>query len=134
MKNYLLTYGSLRKGQYNYNAKELEYIDTIEISGYKLYSLGAYPGIKYTGNEEDIIICDILNVKTNKESNAIDYMELYADYSIASLPVILNKVIYACKLYIYNGFIDENNLIKHGDWSKYLKENCNSKNNTKCVE
>lgn len=117
-KIYILVYGSLRKGEYNYSSDELTYISTKQIKGYKLYSLGSYPGIKFTGNENDILTCDLMEVKNIQSSNSIDYMELGAGYSINPIIVEDNGTLYPCKIYEYQHSVKENELVSHGDWTK----------------
>lgn len=77
-----LAYGSLRKGEYNFDRfgdNSLNYIETIKVKGYKMYNLGECPAIIHTGKEDHIIECDILS--TSKDIfNMIENMEYRAGY------------------------------------------------------
>lgn len=118
MDKYILVYGSLRKGEYNYEyfKQGLEYIKTVEIPNYKLYSLGAYPGIKESKNSS--IICDLMKVTDSKYGDGIHRMELGAGYSYRVINVDGVEAI----IYPYEGNIREEDLVESGDWSKYLKQ------------
>jgi len=122
---YFLTYGSLRRGESNFNAYcsyyNLEYIKTIEILGYKLYSFGPYPGINYTGDEKDVLVCDLLGTNQKECSDSIDSMELGAGYHIEEKVIPYDEKEVTAKLYVYSNPLTDN-LVPSGDWSKYLKE------------
>ncbi len=118
----IATYGSLRKGQYNYERfceaypNEIKYIKTISTYGYKLYSLGPYPGVK-VGNHMDDIILDLLEV-SERVYDIINRMEIGAGYRAQFLSH--EKKVYT--IYIYQGMVFEVDRIDHGNWSKYLKQ------------
>lgn len=116
--NYILVYGSLRKGEYNYEyfKEGLEYVKTVQIPNYKLYSLGSYPGIKKSNGNN--IICDLMKVTDEKYGNSIDRMELGAGYSSTLVDIEGVKAI----LYPYEGSVREEDLVDSGDWSKHLKQ------------
>jgi len=112
----ICVYGSLRKGAYNFNRfveifgeDNIKYLKTKEITGFKLYSLGPYPGIKQTDNESDKLTIDLLHV-TNEVYDAIYNMEIGAGYKAVETP---DGIIY---VYRYN--VRENDLVKSGDWLK----------------
>ena len=77
-----LAYGSLRKGEFNFDrfgTNSIKYIETKIIKGYKMYSLGFYPFLVFTGNQEHLVTCDIL--ETSKPIfQAIVQMEEDAGY------------------------------------------------------
>lgn len=120
-KNKILTYGSLRKGEYNYDRfKEyfkdgLQYESTITIKGFDLFDLGSYPGIKVSENPEKELVVDIMNCDLNC-FNDINGMERGAGYSSHIININNREHI----IYIYEGTASK--LVESGDWSKYLKE------------
>ena len=121
-----LFYGSLRKGEYNhsyFNKGEFEFLQTVKLKGYKLYSLGSYPGIKESNSLEDTVVCDVVIINNSLVMNGIDRMELGAGYSRKIVDVTLESgKILSCVIYIYEGRVKEESLVAHGDWSKFLKQ------------
>jgi gamma-glutamylcyclotransferase (GGCT)/AIG2-like uncharacterized protein YtfP len=116
--NKVAVYGSLRKDEYNYTrfrhsfGPGINYIKTIEIEGFDLYSLGQYPGIIKGDNK---LIVDILKV-TEEVGNVIDGMEYGAGYISEMINVEGDLV----KIYIYDGSVDSEKLVESGDWSEYI--------------
>ena len=114
----IFVYGSLRVGEYNFNAFQTHYninpIKTnVKLKGYKLFSLGQYPGIIEDLNST--IIGDILQV--NEECyKHIHKMEINANYIEKEIKI--KELI--CKIYIYEG--NTTNEVIHGDWTRFLKE------------
>ncbi len=116
----ICVYGSLRKNEFNYNRmidnygeESIIYEKTVEIDGYNLYSLGSYPGVKHG---EGKLTVDVLLVEENCY-NIIFNMERNANYS-HSFVNIDNK---SCMIFVYNGKVNEKNLVKSGNWSEHLK-------------
>ncbi len=125
---YILVYGSLRKGAYNFDYfsrnYNIKYVETLELKGYDLYSLGAYPGI----NEgKGTVVFDLLKVNTSARY-AIDDMEHSAGYFSTS-KVITSKLLdtsVGVVFYLYKENLSTLEKIESGDWIKYL-ENVNKK-------
>lgn len=120
----IFVYGSLRKGEYNfdrfveiYGKDSIKVVDTnVTLFGYRLYSLGPYPGLK-PANEEDtksFVVGDILEV-SQQAFNSITAMELGAGYYIE----VKEIKDHACVIYLYNGTTNEKNFVKEGDWIDY---------------
>lgn len=116
----ILVYGSLRKGEYNYKrfkgyfGEGLNYLATTTITGYKLYDLGSYPGIRPEAGKE--LVVDVMEV-SDEAYDAITGMERGAGYSVAKETVEDHG---ECTIYVYNYPVSENHLVESGDWSKYL--------------
>lgn len=112
----IFVYGSLRKGEYNYEyfkgrfGSQFNYLDTLTIDNYDLYSLGSYPGIKKGKGE---LIVDVIECSEEVKAG-IDSMELGANYSINN--VTHGK--YTGDIYIYEGNVNETKKVKHGDWTQ----------------
>lgn len=125
--SYILTYGSLRKGNYNFEEFEryfgygFKYVSTTTITGYKLYSLGAYPAIKESGNLSDILVVDLIRV-SDIVKDEIDAMELGAGYVIQNKIIQIEGSTYPCEIYVYNHNVNEQNLVESGDWTNFLNE------------
>jgi gamma-glutamylcyclotransferase (GGCT)/AIG2-like uncharacterized protein YtfP len=105
-------YGTLKKGYSNHRLlKNYNFIGTQLIKGYfKLYDLGPFPGIKPgDGN----LFIEIYEVNDQVGLDSLDRLEGYPhlydkDYIDTSFGEVL--------LYVYNGQINENKLIKDGFW------------------
>ncbi len=115
----IIVYGSLRKGAYNYNAykraykENLQYLETKEIEGYELRSLGSYPYIREGGGTltVDLITC-------NEECfQSINNMELGAGYEAKEITI----GDFTGTIYIMNDGPDTK-IVKHGDWLKFLEQ------------
>ena len=121
-----LVYGSLRKDQYNFRRMgSPECIASeIVIPGWKLYDLGAYPGAVFTGNADDTMVVDLLELDLDT-SRRIDAMEIGAGYSIKGLDDVDlgGGVEIFAKIYEYDGKVIEDRLVESGDWIKYLESN-----------
>lgn len=121
-----LFYGSLRQGEYNhsyFNKGDFYFLQTVELQGYKLYSLGSYPGVKESDNNTDTIICDVVVIEDKPTFESIDRMELGAGYSRKLVDVKLDTgELIKCVIYIYEDRVKEEWLVEGGDWSKFLKQ------------
>ncbi len=63
-------YGSLREGLENYALyrDDLGFLETVELCGFKMDSLGDYPYVVQTGDFVDSIVVDLLTI-TNQQHN-----------------------------------------------------------------
>lgn len=117
----IIVYGSLRLNEYNYNRLKEQYEDnfnwlkTIKLQGYKLYSLGAYPGIKESKYIDNELVCDIIEVSLECY-NSIFRMEIGANYECKIIPIEGIDI----TIYLYKGTVNENKLIINGDWSNRI--------------
>ena len=118
-KKKVAVYGSLRKGEYNYERfvdyfkGGLEYLRTTVVRGYDLYDLGAYPGIRVSSDLSKELVVDIMECSDDCFKH-IEAMEHGAGYNSVSITVGADE----CTIYVYN--YPATNLVESGDWSKYL--------------
>lgn len=117
-------YGSLRKGEYNFerfveaygttNIKVLS--EGVVIEGYNLYNLGPYPAI--TKGDNNLTI-DVLSVSENVY-NSIRAMELGAGYNEESIKIPRYNDV---KIYTFKeGSFPKERLVESGNWSEFLKK------------
>lgn len=122
---YIAVYGSLRKGQYNYQ-DSLKYIGTTSIKGFDLYPVGfgSYPAIIPT-NEDNILVIDVLEC-TDEDKNWIDRMEIGAGYYIKEVEVELDGQLYPCHIYIYReehqDSLKRRPRVESGDWVEFKQK------------
>ena len=118
MSNFIATYGTLRQGMYNNNRFPMEFMRQRTIPGFKLYDLGPYPMVIFTGNEEDRVVFDIFHV-TKRTKESIDAMEVGAGYSIMTIPVWEDL---DADVYIYDRVPEYAREVASGDYVKYINE------------
>lgn len=112
------TYGSLRLGHYNHASfsrdYDIQHIETKTITGWKLFSFGAYPGAIQTGNEEDKMVVDVFNVDEDCKKS-MDGMELGAGYNIIDIGENEDTV----HIYEHKQAREYGSYVESGDWSQY---------------
>lgn len=118
---YLLVYGSLRVGEYNWEKlkDEMEFVRTEFIKGYSMYDLGDYPAIVKDKNATTPITMDLFRVdKTTFDR--IYTMELDAGYSIDGIHILENgrniQIYFFSMANITLAKQGKHTLIESGDW------------------
>jgi gamma-glutamylcyclotransferase (GGCT)/AIG2-like uncharacterized protein YtfP len=112
-------YGSLRKGMENFYPykNSLNFLETIELKGYRMYSLADYPYAVRTGDNEDKIIADLFTIKDAATEQSIHKMEIEAGYIFAN--VTIGNIKFGIYLFEKAGGGDPE--VKDGDWSNFRK-------------
>jgi gamma-glutamylcyclotransferase (GGCT)/AIG2-like uncharacterized protein YtfP len=109
---YALFYGSLKQNHYNFGrCGDQKYIKTLQLDGYDLYSLGAYPGIVPGTGKLTVELHEV----DEKTLQNIRYMELGAGYEEKMIDIDGKPA----TLYIYkNKFnrLSEKSKIPSGNW------------------
>lgn len=116
----IFVYGSLRKGQYNHWG-ELAHLGTTTMKGYKMCSLGGYPYV-LPSLEEDEITVDILEVVDKDTLTSIHNMELGAGYTAFETSVTYEGTNYDGLIYVHKYHKGQHEQVVGGDWCKFLKE------------
>lgn len=134
---FLVAYGSLRRGQYNYK----HYIEvygednfswecTTEITGYKMYDLGVYPAIVPVMDELTIdrdgvlsldnhaVIVDVFRIST-KVLKRIHSMETGAGYKFGTVTIPSLQRNGKSQMGILYYMSELYPVVKDGDWVKY---------------
>ena len=106
----LFVYGSLMRGGYNHPGfmADAVYIGSATITGFDLYDLGYYPGIRHT-NEQHVVRGELYDV-SNAEFDAICNLEGNGSlYQCETVPAALgNRMDWIpAKVFIYLGSTDE---------------------------
>lgn len=124
--NKIAVYGSLRYGEYNYNAfnshYKMHHTGTHIVDGLELYSLGAYPACA-KGNGK--VIVDTFEV-TDECFSRIHGMEIGAGYYASTInidgePHTIWLMTKGQDAYGWRR-LEEEERVESGDWSSYLKE------------
>lgn len=113
-------YGSLRPTMYNFEARadSLEVIkDNVEVKGYKMFSLGAYPFCVKTDNEDDKIIVTLCKPKNDAIEASIHRMEIGAGYYYDEITVDDSNY----GIYLFDKAYTNKFTVDDGDWVKYKK-------------
>lgn len=103
----LLVYGTLRPGGEQ----------SITLSGYRMYDLGWYPGIVHTGNDEDTIVCERIEVQNQSH---LDDLDRYEGCDGNTKTCLYHRVKEGGDwLYVYNGYLHNRIVVPDGDWLAY---------------
>lgn len=112
----IAVYGSLRPGQYNFSRIKhfgnVEHVRTTSISGYDMFSLGPFPGIK---PGEGTIVVDILNVD-ERVFEAIESMETGAGYKKQIVDIDGDQA----AIYVYQ--YPAGRKVESGDWVEFTNQ------------
>lgn len=121
----IAVYGSLRVNQYNYQhfvsvfgEENFKYIKTVlNVPGFLLYSLGAYPAILEDSEKSNPLIVDIMECSPEVHST-IRLMEIGAGYYEKCLEIDGME----CIIYVYgdNSISTMNHLVESGNWTHHL--------------
>lgn len=120
-------YGTLRPGHGNYNwhlnnRPGVEHLGTETVGGFRMYSLGGFPGV-LRGEESDNIIIDVFRVENNDVMRGLDMLEGYNQRNPKSGlydKETVNTSHGEAYIYTYNGEPSEDRLIENGDWSDHV--------------
>jgi gamma-glutamylcyclotransferase (GGCT)/AIG2-like uncharacterized protein YtfP len=119
---YIAVYGSLRPGHYNFKRFNdvfpgfINHIETHKINGYKLYNLGAYPAAVESGDLDDTIEVDILEITDPYIYSSIKNMELGAGYYVEEIDISNHT----CEIFLkYEEDVKQigGELVKSGNWN-----------------
>ena len=109
----LFVYGSLMTGEYNHDhyLADAGYIGQASISGFGLYNLGSFPGIKHT--EETYRVCGELYEVNQRDFDRICVLEgngyLYRCEPVSAVMEDSGERI-AAEVFVYLGKINKNEL------------------------
>ena len=110
-------YGSLRRGMENHvpYEKDLLYVKTIVLGGFKMFSLTAYPYVVRSTDNADKIVVELFKV-TNPQTEQIIYeMELEAGYIFEEVEISGVKF----GIYVMNAQEPGDPEVVSGDWCSF---------------
>ncbi len=118
LTNLYAFYGSLRRGQHNYDRFEshLQYRFSAWIRGYQLYSFGDFPFAVKTNQQAHRILVEIFAISEMEVEREIDELELGYGYYQELIQIDQLQV----RLYLFK---DQANypLVLGGDWVKFYR-------------
>jgi gamma-glutamylcyclotransferase (GGCT)/AIG2-like uncharacterized protein YtfP len=111
-------YGTLRHGMENHSfyGGAMTFLESVLLSGYKLYSLGDYPYA--VRSDTGSIVADLFQVNDMRIGKSIHQMELDAGYHYDE--IIIASRSYGIYLFVNPAPGDEE--IRSGDWVRYVNE------------
>lgn len=114
-------YGTLRKGMDNYHllGPGVNYIRTVQLPGYKLYSLVDYPYAVKSNSPADTIIAELFYVPDLSAQEAVRSLELDAGYYYSEALVDGDKY----GIYLLERAQKGHEQIISGDWALYIAKN-----------
>ena len=82
-------YGSLRKGMANraHFAHAMEYLETVQITGFRMHALTHYPFVVETGKSEDIIMAEITRLTDPETEREMVEFEASVGYQLKEIQV-----------------------------------------------
>lgn len=115
-------YGTLRRGMSNYRVFQnaLRYVQTVRLSGFRLYAADGYPYAVATGNAPDEIVVDLVEVRDETTQHDIHQLETEAGYFLDYVSISQGKF----GIYLYQQNLMHDPLIEDGDWIAF----CNRMN------
>jgi gamma-glutamylcyclotransferase (GGCT)/AIG2-like uncharacterized protein YtfP len=117
----LFVYGTLRKSERREHLlKKYLFLGYARAKGYLLYDLGKYPGIVEGDGE---VVGEVYEI-SEKKLKELDWIEGVPDLFRRELieVVLENGETISAYTYIYNGDVEEGELIPSGDWKLRRKE------------
>jgi len=113
----IFVYGSLRKGMYNYSyfADGLNHLETKELKGYRMHSLGAYPFV--VEDPDKSIVVDVMEVEPTFKRH-IDNMEFGAGYRAKEETLDDHEG----TIYYFETPRPNTSEVENGDWVKYKED------------
>ena len=118
-KNYVLVYGTLRKGGYNHGLMgEAEILANLKLTGFSMVSLGSYPAV-YMNNQAEKAIHAELNLVDEATFARLDQLEGYPDfYNRSQIEVKLTsgKQVKAWIYHMSQEELSDKEPVEEGDW------------------
>lgn len=109
----LFVYGSLRRGFHNhYRMGDGTFRGEARLAGARLYSLGPYPTIVFTGDPDEWVAGEIYTVAPEILAG-ITEMELEADYLLKTVEIAG----WVCSIYFFEKPPEGAEWIPSGDWA-----------------
>ena len=120
--NLFAFYGTLRKGMENHilYGKGMRYVETVQLNGYKLYSLGdEYPYAVISDTMNDRIVAELFHITDRDVATAIHDMEIDAGYDYHEIDVH-GKIV---GIYLFATARPGDTVIVSGDWVEFVTQN-----------
>ena len=113
-------YGTLRRGMENYETfrNSMEYLRTVDIPGFRMYSKGSYPYVVRSQDEQDRITAEIFQIGNPMAAKEIDELELGAGYFLDYMSIGNEKF----GIYVFQQNFTDDFRIASGDWVQHVKE------------
>ena len=120
-KEYLFVYGTLKKGEKShFFLKNAQFLGRARLSGFNLYNLGEYPGIK---RGSGVVIGEVYALDKELLKIIDEYEEEGKEYKRTCVEVEMeNGRNLKVWIYEYLGYVEKKQLIKSGEWMGSFKK------------
>jgi gamma-glutamylcyclotransferase (GGCT)/AIG2-like uncharacterized protein YtfP len=110
-------YGSLRRGMPLYQEFQagLRYQFSQWLTGYDLFSLGAYPCAVKSSNPNSKILIEVMQVHHPETERKIQEIEMNAGYHVTTISIQEQPV----KIYVFEN-ASNYPIVMHGDWVTFF--------------
>ena len=98
-------------------AHDLFYIRTVELKGFRMFSLGEYPYVVRAG-EDDTIVAELFEITNPDTEQMIRTMELEADYILST--VRIENTLFG--IFLFESAAQTDQCVVHGDWQRHCQE------------
>jgi len=112
-------YGSLMMGMENYllYEKHLKFLRTVQLDGFRMFSLKQYPYVIRTNDSNDRIAAELYKVIDAKTEQSIHELELEEGYIFSEVDIAGDKF----GIYLFNTKVVDSAEVINGDWRSYRK-------------
>jgi gamma-glutamylcyclotransferase (GGCT)/AIG2-like uncharacterized protein YtfP len=127
MDNVVAVYGSLRSECYNnrlfhhFPRKEWKVLGKDVIKGFSLFSLGGFPGVERTGENELVIEVYRVSDSVLEAIRSLEGYDPFSDENWFYNEIEVETKFGQAKLYEYVDGVNGRPVIEHGDWVEYKK-------------
>jgi len=113
-------YGSLRRGMENYLHYQdgLEYLYSLRLQGFRVYSLGPYPAAVKTGNQSHSMVVEVFRISKREVAQSIHELEINAGYYFDTLTIAGEQV----GIYLFKS-CENYREVSSGDWVRFFRKN-----------
>lgn len=102
---------------YGFYANDLSYIKTVQLKGFRMFSLGEYPYV-VRADEHYTIVAELFEIRNTETEQMICTMELDADYILSTVRIENTKF----GIFLFENTAQIDQPVVHGDWSRYCQE------------
>ena len=116
-------YGTLRDGQGNHHILYGLPYDNDVVRGYKMYSLGGFPYVVHTGDDEDQVQVEVYKVPDESTAYRLDGLEGYCPErgytNFYDRTIVTTEQGRTVNMYFFHEADESDPVVPLGDWANY---------------